>query len=579
MKPQERASQEEYHSRFELRTIIDTSRLLIESYDEEFILNNLLLITMGKLMVSKAQILVYHPDKKQYELSHFKGRSSLGKGRFITLPWKDESKEESYICCDQASKYECPQVFVEDDITVFFNLRTSNHHIGFLALGPKLNKEPLSEGEVEFIESLAIISAVAIGNSRLFRELRKTNRQLDRKVYELNTLFDLSKDFNMMVEFDQIARVFKFAMLGQLLIRSYFFLLDHQEQRQMVDSNHIKNSPTEEEIDALFDLNEDVVRVDDELREKIPFLKTNKIEAIVSLRFQDQRLAIVGVGPRANKEAYHESDLNFLSSLGNLALLAIQKTFLLRERIEKERIEEELNIAKTIQQGLLPDPLPEIPYLDIAASNISSYQVGGDYYDLIPADVEGDYYLAIADVTGKGIPASLLMANLQSMLHTLAPLEVTMPEATGRINDLIYNNTPSDKFITFFWTRITDGGKTLNYVNAGHNPPILFRKGEEEPETMEEGGLILGAMPSMMPYEEEKLALSSEDLIVFYTDGVTEAQNGEEEEYGEERLAEAIKKNRNLSAREIMNAIIDEVNAFSRPKQFDDITMIVMKGK
>ena len=572
-------NREEQHNRFELRALIDTSRLLIESYDLDFIVNNLLLITMGKLMVTKSIMLLYKPDQKDYEITHIKGKSTLSEADRIEMNWSDSAKEEAYISCGSQSSFSCPNTLKNDNIHCFFNLRTSNHHLGFLALGSKLDGSELTNREVEFVESLSIISAVAVSNSRMFTELRHTNRQLDRKVYELNTLFDLSKDFNMMVDFDEIARVFKFAMLGQLLIRSYFFLLDQNGERKMVDSNHITDNPDARDIDKLFQLEEDIIRVDENLADEIPFLRTNNIQALVGLRFQKERLAVVGVGPRANKEAYQDSDLNFLNSLGNLALLAIQKTFLLQERIEKERIEEELNIAKTIQQGLLPEEIPQFEQLEVAGTNLSSYQVGGDYFDVLKGNDTGDYYVAIADVTGKGIPASLLMANLQSILHTLAPVQITMTEATGRINDLIYENTPSDKFITFFWARLLEDGKRLKYVNAGHNPPIVLRNNSEEQELLDVGGLILGAMPSMMPYEEKEIDLNSGDVVVLYTDGVTEAQNDHEEEFGEERLFDCIKRYRDYAAQEIMDHIVKEVRAFSSSNQFDDITLVVLKAK
>ena len=160
---------------------------------------------------------------------------------------------------------------------------------------------------------------------------------------------------------------------------------------------------------------------------------------------------------------------------------------LLEERLEKQRLDEELNLAKAIQKGLLPEPLPELPGFELAAINVSSRQVGGDYFDFITTPDQG-HILAIADVTGKGVPASLLMANLQSMLHALAPIDISLSEATASINDIIHKNTPADKFITFFWGKMSSDGKRFKYVNAGHNPPILFRKDSDEPILLEEGG-------------------------------------------------------------------------------------------
>lgn len=569
-------NKEDQHSRFELRTLLETSRMLVESQDMDFVLNNLLLITMGKLLVTKGMIIIYQPADDSYVVSKSKGRSCPKEGEKLYPEWDPSVKEHSVIQCG-VDDIEMPELIDGDKQCTFFNLKTSNNHIGFLCLGSKGTKKPLNKQEIEFVESLSIISSVAIANSRMFTELRRINRMLDRKVYELNTLFDLSKDFNMMVDRDEIIRVFKFAMLGQMLIQKFFFVLEHEGSREVVTTSGINARLGSKQIDKLFALDEDLVEVDESLCEEIPFLKEQEIKAVIGLKLQNEKIGLVGVGARANKENYTSSDYNFLRSLGNLALLSIQKTYLLEERIEKERLEEEITIAKSIQRGLLPDPIPTSEKLDIAASNISSYQVGGDYYDILETP-GGNLLIAIGDVTGKGIPASLLMANLQSMLHVLLPIDITLGEASARMNDIIYENTPSDKFITFFWGIFDPRQSIFKYVNAGHNPPLFLRKGKDEIEQLEEGGLILGAMPTTSPYTETDIKLSSEDILVLFTDGVTEALNAEEtEEYGDERLIECIKKNRSSSAKEIQDAIVADVNEFSQNIQYDDITLVVVK--
>lgn len=567
---------EDRHSRFELKTLLETSRLLVESHDMDFVLNNLLLISMGKLMITKGMILIYQPGENKYVVRKSKGRGCPEEGESMSFPQPEEVKNRSII--DGASDdLDLPEIIEGEDQCVLFNLETSNYHLGFLCLGAKGNKQPLNEREREFIQSLVIMSSVAIANSRMFSELRRINRMLDRKVYELNTLFDLSKDFNMMVDRDEIVRIFKFAMLGQMLIRKFFFFLEYQESREMVTTSGIRGELKEEEVDRIFGFEQDLVEVDEELGNEIPFLKENEIKAVIGLNFQNEKIALVGVGARANDEPFSDSDYNFLRSLGNLALLSIQKTYLLEERIEKERMEEELNIAKGIQRGLLPDPIPDVEGLDVAATNISSDQVGGDYFDIAQTP-DTNYLFAIADVTGKGIPAALLMANLQAMLHVLLPIDITLAKATDQINGIIYENTPPDKFITFFWGKFYHKDKTFKFVNAGHNPPVWLKSEAEIPEELEEGGLILGAMPTLTSYREETVTLGSGDILVFYTDGVTEAMNpGGDEEYEEKRLIKCIKKNREASAQELHDAIIADVNAFSDNVQYDDITLIVVK--
>ena len=559
-------------SRFELRTLLETSRMLIESQEPDFVLNNLLLITMGKLLVPKGMILINKGADQFYQVSKVKGRSDLKEKDTIQLQLPDQALDQSVLNGESHPEF-LKQLGMPEG-SILFNLRTTNHHLGFLCLGPKGNKQVLTDSELEFIESLTIISSVAIANSRMFQELRLINRKLDRKVHDLNTLLELSKDFNMMVDREEIARTFKFAMLGQMLIRTFFFVLENDGEKSIVSSSGLKEQPSPEELNTLFELN-DVFYCDEE--HECPFLEKNDIKLVIALRFQNEKIGVVGVGAPANKESYGKEQVNFLQSLGNLALLTIQKTLLLEERIENRRMEEELNLAKTIQQGLLPSPIPEMEGFDLEATNISSRQVGGDYFDVVPTP-DGGHILAIADVTGKGVPASLLMANLQSMLHALAPIDITLAEATGSINDIIHQNTPADKFITFFWGKLSNDGKRFDYVNAGHNNPLLFREGEAEPLELDAGGVILGAMPSMVPYASDSIELKSGDVLVFYTDGVTEAMNPDQtEEYEDERLRECLKKNLDQPSKGIMKAVIDDIMKFSQGIQYDDITMLVLK--
>jgi sigma-B regulation protein RsbU (phosphoserine phosphatase) len=565
-------SAHDFRSRFELQTLLETSRLLIESQDPDFVLNNLLFITMGKLLVTKGMILIHKPGDEAYLVSKSKGRNWLKEGSDLNADFEQHILETSFI-----SGPDFEQVFETIGIekeSIIFNLKTNNHHLGFLCLGPKRNNLAIENNEIEFIESLGMISSVAISNSKMFKELRHINRRLDRKVHDLNTLLELSKDFNMMVDRSEIARAFKFAMLGQMLIRTFFFALDIDGKREIVSISGIKDQPLDNDLNDLFGMDDIVETIDSD---SCDFIKNNKIELIIGLRFQNKKIGVVGVGPRATREGYGHSEINFLQSLGNLAVLTIQKTLLLEEQMVKNRLEEELSLAKTIQKGLLPNPIPQISGFDIAAVNISSRQVGGDYFDILKLSNDG-YILAIADVTGKGIPASLLMANLQSMLHALAPLSVSLEEATDRINNIIYENTPSNKFITFFWGRISNDRKNFSFINAGHNPPMVFKKGKSEPILLEEGGMILGAMPTIMPYTSAEYRFEKEDIILFFTDGVTEALNPDQsQEYDDIRLIECVNKNRDKDANALMKEIITDVNKFTNNIQYDDITMIILK--
>lgn len=567
---------ESFQSRFELRTLLDTSRLLVESNDLEFVLNNLLLICMGKLLTMKGLLMLYERDSKQYRVAKSKGITGYSENQLIGLDFHDMLNKNTVLIAEMSNDNDfMPRQLAEHGVEVVFNIRTSNEHLGILCLGKKATSHAYTRHELEFIENLVIISAVGISNSLLVARLKKTNRELDKRVQEMHTLFDISREFNAMVDRPQILNVFKFALLGQMFIRSFFFVMDDEKKPEILTKSGIRGEMPPGQLSYLLEEYDDIKRIDPEMKKIIPFLELNGIEALIPVQIQQEK-AILGVGKRATGESYSDSDFNFLSSLGNVALLSVLKTYLLEERIEKERIEEELNIARTIQKKLFPSKLPVPDGFDLAAVNVPSHQVGGDYYDCILHNDEY-LYMAIADVTGKGIPASLLMANLQAMIHVIAPLGIGLPESTAKINDIIYRNTPSDKFISFFWGCLNLNNKRLTYCNAGHNPPVLLRPGSDVPVNLSTGGMLLGALPTMMPYESETIELQKGDVIVMYTDGVSEAMDSDEQEYGEERLVECINRHKTGTSRAVLNGVLEDVKLFCNNNYNDDLTALVLK--
>lgn len=563
-------------SRLDLKTVLETSRVLIEAKDVQFVLENLVRISMGKLLVSRAAILLCNDDRTAYSVQAAKGSADLKSLKTVPLEINTDSLDHPHLHLDDlGDKAKSLQTLFPKG--VLFNLRTSTRHLGFLVISQKFTKTEFTEEELEFVESLCIISSTAVANSRIIDQLNQTNRKLDQRIHELDTLFDLSKEFNLLSNRDKISRIFKFALMGQLLIRSFFLIYRTGDGIELLSSSNFSAS-SPDTLQKLFESSKEITLVDEELREQIPALKTSDISSLISISVQGRKIAVIGVGHRANERPLTDSDYNFLKSLANLAVNSIQRTFLLEERIEKERMEEELLLAKSIQNRLLPDPIPDVKGLDLSAITVSSYQVGGDYFDIAETP-DGNHIFAIADVTGKGFPAALLMANLQSMLHILLPFDITLTLATERINDLIYQNTPADKFITFFWGKYHHETRVFKYVNAGHNPPLLLRDGKDQFTELSEGGLLLGAMESMAPYESNDVTLEPGDLVVCFTDGVNEAQPGEmTEEFGMDRLQDIILKHRNDRAADIRDEIIRAVTEFAGGYQFDDVTLVIFKA-
>jgi sigma-B regulation protein RsbU (phosphoserine phosphatase) len=250
-------------------------------------------------------------------------------------------------------------------------------------------------------------------------------------------------------------------------------------------------------------------------------------------------------------------------------ITALENERLDRDRRERERLENELDIAATIQSGLLPLELPSTPGLEIAASMTTSRRIGGDYYDVIPLDHER-VLIAIADVAGKGVPAALLMANVQAALNVMAPLDLPLPLLMGRMNHLVCSNTEPDVFVTMFVGVINTAQRQISYVNAGHNPPLLVRDGQCE--QLRTGGVLIGVLPDAPPYKEGVHDLLHNDTLLLYTDGVTEAIDTQRNEYGADRLCAWLVNHTSYSAASIVDALRSELTTYRASDTPDDDT-------
>ena len=247
--------------------------------------------------------------------------------------------------------------------------------------------------------------------------------------------------------------------------------------------------------------------------------------------------------------------------------------------IEKEQAE--LQIAAEIQRDFLPDTLPATEGFCIAARSIPAKEVGGDFFDVIPLGgiplsdpLTG---IVIGDVSGKGVPAALFMALSRIVVRVTAQRDPVPADVIATANSVIATNSRSGMFVTLFYGILDHRTHTLTYVNAGHNPPILFRTGSDTPEELPATGIALGAMEDAC-YGQETVTLDAGDLVLLFTDGITEAINADVEMYGMDRLLAVVEENRTRSPREIMDAVIRSVVAFSGSQpQFDDITILVVK--
>ena len=272
---------------------------------------------------------------------------------------------------------------------------------------------------------------------------------------------------------------------------------------------------------------------------------------------------------------FSDEDLKLLTLLANLAAVKIENSMSIEMSIEKEKMEKELTLAADIQSDFLPRKTPECKGFDIAGYMTPCYQVGGDYYDYIPIGTDR-LGVAIADVSGKGVSASLLMASLRASLHSEVHLQYDMKKMAAKLNDFIHKSSAINSFITFFFCEVNMKSGELRYVNAGHNPPIILDK-KGNIKRLESSGLCLGMFPDV-EYNVLSTTLRPGDVTLLFTDGITESRNKENKEFEEEKLVKLLKKNAKLPAPELIKQIQKEVQTFTTDtEQMDDQTVVVIK--
>jgi serine phosphatase RsbU (regulator of sigma subunit) len=247
------------------------------------------------------------------------------------------------------------------------------------------------------------------------------------------------------------------------------------------------------------------------------------------------------------------------------------------EQVENERVHRELEMARRTQEMFLPSEIPTVPGIDVWGINVSCLEVSGDYYDVLETGENGTVVVAIADVSGKGLPAALLMSNVQAGLHChVARGTFDIKNTAENLNRLVHNNTDIGKFVTMFLAEIDGTTHLLRYVRPGHDAPVLVRA-DGGTELLDTGGLVLGFTPDTT-YDVAEVPLEVGDVLCLYTDGVTEARDPHDEEFQLGRLTDVLASNRGLSAPEIGEAVLDGVRGFTeRVHQDDDVTLVVVK--
>ncbi|MBN2548030.1 MAG: SpoIIE family protein phosphatase [Anaerolineales bacterium] len=300
----------------------------------------------------------------------------------------------------------------------------------------------------------------------------------------------------------------------------------------------------------------------------------------VPLVFKGQTLGVIFVDSRVQAGIFTPLDLDLLTAIASSAAVALENARLYQLAVEKGRLERELQMARQVQASMMPQDTPHIPGWDFAAFWQPARQVAGDYYDFITFR-DGQLGLVIADVSDKGMPAALFMATARSIIRTSLDRSSSVVEGITQANRLLCSESSDGTFITLFCARLNSDTGDFTYINAGHNPPIFYQSRSSANMgnfvTLGRTGMALG-VDADHTYKEQNLRVKPGDFILFYTDGVTDTFDAQEEPYGNERMMDVLQQVRSANATEILSAIQNSIQSFSNMSMpFDDITMMLIK--
>jgi sigma-B regulation protein RsbU (phosphoserine phosphatase) len=314
---------------------------------------------------------------------------------------------------------------------------------------------------------------------------------------------------------------------------------------------------------------------------EIAALRAAEVRLAAPLRTNKEILGVLLMGRRGKNDRYTQPEKHLLRGCADQLALMLENARLTDRMVEQEKLRRDVALAVEVQRRLLAQQALDTPAASLAAHNLPARSVGGDYYDFL--NLDGDHIgIALADVAGKGVPAALIMSVVQATLRVISSdPDTSLPQLATRMNHFLFRSTGSNSYATFFYAQFDTRSRELRYVNAGHNPPFLFRVSGADVEVQElpAGGTVIGLFPKA-EYEEGLIALRPGDLLAVFTDGVTEALNPAEEEFGEERLKHLLRNVVHLAVDEISARIASELKSWiSDAAQYDDLTFVLLKVK
>ncbi len=578
-------SEHSEHTRLE-KLLLEAARVFNSTLDYEVLIEHVLRLVLTAADCEVALIFRVDHERTDMKIRYMKAdvgrvatyRRELGQG---VLDWVAQFREPVVInngSNDPRVEYEnAERMQIQIRSLMSVPLIAKGHMIGVVEAFNK-NNGGFSAADLDTMIGLNNQIAVAIDNAHLYRLAQREALEKDL-LYEVGKMLSGSLDLDELLEaiMDSLKRVVRYDGGGVFLLNP---------EKNEIDSIYARGYDSE--VDPHLQLKVGQGLIGHVARDGQPVIvpdvskddryfnsrpETNS-EIVVPMRLDDRIIGVLNLESN-HLGAFGQHDLLLIEAFASQAAVSVERARNHTRLIQSKKIEEQLNIAREIQRSFLPIRDPKITGYDVAGRNVSSGEVGGDYYGFIDI-VEGQTGVAIADVSGKGIPAALIMASYRASLIAEIRNNYSIRTICEKVNRLMCESIKPGNFVTSVYGVLDSVNHVLTFANCGHNLPFVLRVSDEV-TYLREGGPVMGVDPTGT-YREQPIYLRAGDVAVLYTDGVTEVFDDDGVEFGLERLIEVVRSNRDRSSAEIEDAIYHTVRSYAGPDHmFDDLTMVVVK--
>jgi sigma-B regulation protein RsbU (phosphoserine phosphatase) len=396
-------------------------------------------------------------------------------------------------------------------------------------------------------------------------------RLLLKRQSELNSLLEITRAINKNTSTPVLIQMLEVILQNYLQVGKFRFLIEKE-------NNYICVSKYGGDIEPVSLLNRACLTLNKIKSPESLAGSTNpilqKYDYFIPIYHKSKALAFALVGDFNTTGEMLNNDLNFIQTMINVVVVALENKKLFRERLQAERFQREMELAAEVQNMLIPLRMHKDKSVEIGSKYLPHQNIGGDYFDFIRLN-DHEFLWCIADVSGKGISAALLMANFQASLHAWAAVEDDLTNIIDRLNQKVISNTQGERFITLFLAKYNEQTRKLNYINAGHNATILYSEGEAV--SLKLGTTMIGAFDQLPFLNEGEIDIEPGSLIVNYTDGLLDFEPGNDKPWDEELLIEFVIANGELSPDDFNQALMDHLNIGVKGKAIDDITLLTLK--